>query len=362
MPQILLRNHRPMITFSVLSLFVLAANVFVTQSGLFIVIPFELSLAVIIDLMICIPVVFYLTIVRGYQLPVWTVVPVMLIGVFLFRLLLPEHDLLNSNGASLLVFILGAVVLAAEFLFVYMLFRKLILLVRNYREARKTFYFFTASFQKACEQTFGTWVVSRLLATDLSVWYYSMFAWRKSLSTIPGTYRFSYHKETGYLAFVLMLAHALAIEIIGVHMMVAYAYNSALAWLVTVFDLFFLAALIADYRAMMLSPVTADQHALHIQKGIRQSAHIPYVSIESIETAGGTLDTIKKQKDALHMYLPEMIEEVKPQMEITLKNSVYATGLYGRKKCISKIYISVDNPQEFKNFLEEKIQKMKKSL
>ncbi|GMB08138.1 hypothetical protein EDD69_109105 [Thermolongibacillus altinsuensis] len=66
-----------------------------------------------------------------------------------------------------------------------------------------------------------------------------------------------------------------------VHILVMQ-WSDIAAWIVTFFDVYFLLFLIADYRAITLSPVVLTEDKMHVQMGIRSFLELEYSNIEAI--------------------------------------------------------------------------------
>lgn len=59
-----------------------------------------------------------------------------------------------------------------------------------------------------------------------------------------------------------MLVHAMVIEVIGVHFLIAHFWSPTAAWIFTALDLYALLWIIADYQAVRLSPIVINDHKL----------------------------------------------------------------------------------------------------
>lgn len=197
----------------------------------------------------------------------------------------------------------------------------------------------------------------RVLATDLAAIYYSLFSWRKKKGQCEtkGGYSFTFHKGGGYLGVFYMLVHAMVIEVIAVHMIVAQ-YSHVAAWIVTSIDVYALLFIISDYQAIRLSPVILDKKGIHFQKGIRQYGFIEWSNIKEITVNQKSPKEVRQDKDSAELALHGLEREQVPWL-LCLKKPVEINQVFGFKKSIGKVYVKMDHPYEFRDkvrwYLEE---------
>ncbi|MGX1901650.1 hypothetical protein ACT3HK_09855 [Thermolongibacillus altinsuensis] len=141
-----------------------------------------------------------------------------------------------------------------------------------------------------------------------------------------------------------------------VHILVMQ-WSDIAAWIVTFFDVYFLLFLIADYRAITLSPVVLTEDKMHVQMGIRSFLELEYSNIEAIRREVANKKERKKETETYFVALPAFFEE-EPKLEICLKHLAELTGLFGLKKTIRKVYITVDDAQGFYEAIVEKMKEM----
>ncbi|QOR67732.1 hypothetical protein IM538_06255 [Cytobacillus suaedae] len=151
----------------------------------------------------------------------------------------------------------------------------------------------------------------------------------------------------------IMLVHAMAIEVIAVHALIAQ-WNITAAWIVTALDLYLLFCIITDYHAIRLSPVLVDKTTMKMQIGVLSSLEVELNNMQSIEYVTEFSKEQRNEKGSYFVTLPEFIEE-SPQIEIRLKEPVTAHYVFGIKKEIKKIYVTVDVRNQFYGLINERV-------
>ncbi|MBB6454175.1 hypothetical protein HNQ94_002626 [Salirhabdus euzebyi] len=318
-----------------------------------------MAVGTVIDLTIILPLIVYFFILK--RKPSFIIfVPVSFAGLFLANWFIPDYADQYLNHINKAVILAEVSIILLELLFILYLFKRLPLLKENIRVQREEYHHFLRSFMEAVKQTFSFRIkklnqyqkVLQMLSTDLAVIYYVFFSWRKKgKSTSNNTLHFSYHKNGEYLGVFIMLAHALAIEIIAVHLLLMQI-SHLLAWVITLFDLFALCYLIADYRAITLSPVVLDSKGIHLQKGLRFHVAIPYEKIGAFSLNDRPIKEIDKDKGALNLTL-NGFEKQLPQFVVYLTEPVVSYRAFGLQKIVNKVYLSVDEGRPFQDSLEK---------
>ncbi|ARI77769.1 hypothetical protein [Halobacillus mangrovi] len=195
------------------------------------------GLGTALDLIVILPLLLYFF---GFKKRVSRVILVgfMFWGLLLANWIIPQQADGYLSYFNHSVIMLEALVIIIELVLLIAVFKRLPLLIENYKIAKETRYHFLSSFTHAIQQTFSFKInhitkfqsILRVLATDIAAIYYSLFSWRKKALVIPeGQGRaFSFHKDGSYLGVFILLVHAMTIEIIAVHVMVAM-YSHTLA-------------------------------------------------------------------------------------------------------------------------------------
>ncbi len=338
--------------FLILVLLILASNLTLMNLDSVKPITEVMALATVVDLTICVPFAFYFFIVRNRLSPV-TVLPVIIVGFWLAYLIVPHERFNYFREMLYVIYGLEALFVAIELYLLILLLKKARVFRRNYLEYSQTEVHFPSKLRKSLVETFGSSRVIGMLITDISVFYYGLLNWRKKWTDVPGVQAFSYHKNSGYFGLFIMLVHAMAIEVIAVHALVAQ-WNTTAAWIVTALDFYLLFCIIADYHAIRLSPVLVDKTTMKVQIGVRSSLEVELKNIQSIEYVTEFSKEQRKEKGSYFVTLPDFIEE-SPQIEIKLKQPVTAHYVFGFKKEITKVYLTVDDRNRFYELINEQV-------
>jgi len=320
----------------------------------------SLGLATAIDLTICLPLIIYFFGFRK-RVSILVLIGCMFCGLLLANWMIPnEADGYLSYFNNSFIALEAGIIASEVFIFIIVL-KKLPLFIKKIKKEQKNHFHFLLSFSAAIRETFSFenkklnkfQLVFRILATDISAVYYSLFSWKKKPPIMQNDEgkTFTMHKDGAYLGVFFMLVHAMAIEIVGVHMIIAQ-FDTILAWVVTVLDIYLLLFIIADYQAIRLSPVVVDSKGLHFQKGIRQYGFVPLNVIQEINENTKSIEEIKQDKKGFSLAIQGIEKERIPHV-IELKKPIKVYQFFGYSKKVESIYIKVDDVHEFNVYMQK---------
>jgi len=305
-----------------------------------------MALATILDLTVCLPLAFYIFIVRNRYSPI-TVLPLVIGGFWFAYFIIPPDSFGYFTPLKYGIYVVETVFIIAELFVFIMLVKKAPTVRATYRKLRAREYYFPIVLRKTMTETFGERKLASIWVTDLSIFHYGLLSWRKKVTAIPNVTSFSFHKNTSYFGVFLMLVHAMLIEVIAVHALIMQMSTLA-AWIVTALDLYLLFCIIADYHAIRLSPIIIDTKKMTVQLGIRSSLEVDLDNIVSIEHV---TKKVERTKDSFFVTLPDFGDEP-PQFELLLKEQVPVHSVFGLKRQVSKIYVTVDDKHRFYQTIE----------
>ncbi|MGR9047670.1 hypothetical protein ACQ4XT_03405 [Halobacillus faecis] len=313
-------------------------------------VPPLLVLATVIDIMIVLPVVLFLFVLR--RKPTLSLLaPLWLLGAGFVHWIVPAYakEHLQYMNVSIILVEAGFVLLELYLLVIFI--KNLKVWKRSFKSSIHTCPHLLSRISTANKQTFGDYPkLERLIgviATDASAIRYAFFP---HLDHKPeGDQTFSYHKKSEYFGVFLMLVHAMLIEIIAVHVMLMQ-YSHTMAWIATLLDFYALVFLIADYQAIRKSPVIIQNNHLHFQKGLRFHMTVPLEKVTEIRWYEG--ETLPEERHSFTLLLAGF-EKVPPQLEIRLNEAVEGYRLFGFKRKVKDIYLTVDEPERFFQTLNE---------
>lgn len=310
-----------------------------------------LGLASAVDLVLMLPLAIYFFGFRKRK-SVFILLALVFWGMLLANWVIP-----NKADAYLSYFTYSVIILEAAFitleLFLFItILKKMPTLKKVYKLEQSQHYHFLLSLSKAMQQTFTfkdnkIQLFLRFIATDIAAIYYSLFSWKRKAPTFQDNQisAFTFHKDGAYLGVFFMLVHAMLIEIIAIHLIVMQ-FSHMVAWIVTVFDIYLLLFIIADYQAIRLSPIILDAKGIHFQKGIRQYGFIPLHDIQGIRSNHKSIKEIEKDQKGLSLALQGLEKDPIPYVLI-LNKPVKIRHFFGKSKEIESIYLKLDDPQTF---------------
>jgi hypothetical protein len=184
--------------------------------------------------------------------------------------------------------------------------------------------------------------VARLLAAEASVLYYALFSWRaKPDQGRTGLRAFSCAQTSGYSFLGTILCVLILAEAAPIHLLLAH-YSRIAAWFFTAADAYALVWAVALIRSVKLRPILLDLDTLKIRAGMVWDVAIPRDLIVSCSRPPASVVSEKKTPG----YLRAVVLDA-PRYVIELRQPVLATGIYGQRRVVSRIGISVDNPEAF---------------
>ncbi|MEH7381519.1 hypothetical protein V7138_13750 [Bacillus sp. JJ1533] len=348
------KKNRSIYIFITLALLVLSSNY-----TIMVIQPFEpvtdtLILASLFDLTIVLPLFFYLFVIRN-RLSLITLLPVVIGGFWFAYIIVPHHDLVIFEYFKYGIFGLEGLFIAIELFLAVMLLRKIPFLHQNYNMHKEFNYFYPSTMRHAMYRTFGKKKLIDILVYDFSIFYYGFFSWKKKWEDKNQIRSFSIHTNSGYFGLFIMLVHAMVIEVIGVHFLIAHFWSPTAAWIFTALDVYALLWIIADYHAVRLSPIVIKDDKLFAQVGIRREIVVDLKTIQSFQPTITEKKERTREKQSFAITLPDFFVQ-DPQFEIELTEPALATLPFGLKKEMTKLYITVDNKDAFEKEISKYVQ------
>jgi hypothetical protein len=290
--------------------------------------PELLAVAVLLDLAVVVPLVYFLLFLRGKPWPLGLMF-VFLVSLLGAALMLPGDYGQLLPHARLLV-------LPAELVLVGLLLWRV----------RRIFAALGATATEAdvldrLHQSFDRVLPNRrlasILAYELGVLYYGLLCWRRRPAPAD-QHSFSYHRNSGYGALILTLMVIATVEVVGMHLLVSL-WSGTAAWLLSALGAYAVLWMAGDYQAVRLRPVVATGDALLVRVGLRWSASIPYTLIERVQP---------RDKEVLSKRTPGYLHAAlltDPQMVLVLR------GPYGIEKEVRRVGLAVDEADRLRAVL-----------
>ncbi|MBN9656170.1 hypothetical protein J0K78_17975 [Halobacillus sp. GSS1] len=328
----------------------LLSNFFIQKMEITGQVPPLIVWATVFDIMIVLPVVLFLFVLR--RKPTLSLLaPLWLLGAGFIHWVVPAYAKEHLQYMNVSIILVEAGFILLELFLLVVFIKKLNIWKQHFQASIHTYPHVLSRIHTATQQTFGGFPkLERLIgviATDAAVIRYAFFP---HLDHKPaGAQTFSYHKNSEYFGVFLMLVHAMLIEIIAVHVMLMQ-YSHTIAWIATVLDLYALVFLIADYQAIRKNPLVIQRNHLHIQKGLRFHMTVPLEKVSAVRWYEG--ETMPVERHSFSLMLAGL-EKMPPQLEIRLSEEVEGYRLFGFKCKVTKIFLSVDEPERLIQTLNE---------
>ncbi len=163
---------------------------------------------------------------------------------------------------------------------------------------------------------------------------------------------FTYHKESGYTAFVWAMISVCLIEAVGVSFLLI-KWSPILHWIHLSLSIFVIAFLLADWHAVKKHPITLKNDILSLKIGIRRTVKVPIKHIKEIRKGNLHYENDRKNKDVLDLSLLGIAD---PTFELVLGTPAENKDLFGKISYKERIFFTVDNQQAFYNAIKKKQQ------
>ncbi len=285
------------------------------------------------DMVVVVPLAFYLLVVRRRRLPLVTLVPVFVLSVLAASRVLPAgHQqplrVLEALAVLMELGLIGWVAWRAT---------------RALRKARRDA---TADpleqLRHAAFELTRNDRVAAVLALDLGVFYYGLGSWRARPHAPLGSSAFTHHRRSGHAAIVFAFLLIMAAEGFAVHLLLRM-WSTLAAWLFTIGTAYGALWLIADYRATVLRPILVSDESILVRAGFRCILRVPRACIAEVG----------RQKPEFGKASLNLTFLGTPTRWLTLSEPMLALGPYGLHRRVRAIGIGPDTPDEFDRILTQ---------
>lgn len=292
--------------------------------------PTIMSIAITLDLLVSMPVFYYL-LIRNTETPRITVVTVFIVGLLAGFFLLPADQ---QGGLVLLkTYCLPFLELAIIAWVVVQVVR-----TRKVYKAQPQHDFYRA-LSIACHAILPK-RFAKISSTEIAVVYYALLRWGKHQRR-EGEY--TYHQTSGTFLLVGTFMGLIVVETFTAHLLLI-RWNVYMAWIATGLSAYTLFQLFALLRSLPRRPifVSAKEELLYLRYGFFADAIIPFKQIERVEKTKRT----PKDDESLTTLSP-LGSFSTPNLIIYLRQPAQLSGIYGSEKSFVRIAIYVDEVDEF---------------
>ncbi|MDM5317822.1 hypothetical protein QUF49_17560 [Fictibacillus sp. b24] len=338
------------VPFLVLSFLVIGSNVILYQTSYFQPVPDAIVIGSIIDFLLVIPLLTYYFIIRKRYSWKLTLL-VALISYGFASYIIPDFLLDNFSAVPKALLLLEAGFISIELYLLIVVSKKFPKVKKTYMEQPAEIPFLI----KIRQAVSVHFVQSRLIeavVSEVTMLYYALFSWR--IAPMTGTYTFTYHKNTSYVALQLMLIHALIIESIGLHYFFSQI-NHTVSLILLFLNIYSILFLIAQMQAVKKVPLIVSDQSVIMNIGFMKGLELPFSVIQELRTYEGP-DEIpaSEKKYTFEARVSDFIPE-KPVIELLLKETVKADIIYGFKKNVTRVVIKVDDSVELMRLIEKRM-------
>ncbi|NVK53056.1 MAG: hypothetical protein HWD85_08990 [Flavobacteriaceae bacterium] len=325
------------ISFSI-PLLMIVSMIVLSQSSLFFKHPRELSIGITLDLVLTIPLVYFL-LIRKKKISKTTVVSFFGFGILVASFIIPKD---YQTVLSIVKKVVFPIIELGILAFLFIKTRSIVLKFRKNRN--ESIDFFTA-IELASKEVFPKRVAA-LIATEAAMIYYLLFDWKKQHLQQN---EFTNYKESGVLALLLGIVLVLLIETFALHIFLL-KWSVVVAWVLTFLSVYTILQFISLAKSMTKRPhlVDAENNKLILRYGFFAEAVVPFQLIKGLEVSSKDLPENK----SVTRFSP-LGELVPHNIILHLKEENKFVSLYGFTKKYTSLAFFVDNKLEFKKMVEE---------
>jgi hypothetical protein len=281
--------------------------------------------AVLADLVLVLPLVFYALVLRPAKRPLLEAAPVATTGSLVAAVLLARAPHMGS--------VLLWVGIAAEVAVFALLWQKLSAAARRFKAAGGI-----DDPILRLEALPERWL--RILGLELVVGYYALVGPR--VCRTPTASEFSYTEKSGLGGLLFALGFVTVVEGLVVHFLLRQ-WHPAAGWVFSGLHAYTLLWLGAAYQAARLRPVVVTDNSLVFRYSLLWTAEIPRTQLASI----APLKAMPADKTVLRAAFGD-----DPKLLLTFTEPVTVKGLLGKQKQITQLALFVDAPERLLAALE----------
>jgi len=325
-----LTNRTSLSIFCLFSFVVMVFGFWLSGSRHFYENPDILSLALTIDIVIVLPLLYYFT-AKKLSLPLISVLPVFILTLVYAGFIIPDDHHYYLDIVKLLLAPVEAGVIG------YLIY-KVRQVILQYRRQGTGGIDFVETLTGSIAKSIGIARIAGIFATEISIFYYGIFAWRAKPEAAPGSKQFTCYKERGYPAIASVIAFVIIAEAAILHLFIM-RWSAVAALILDILSVYGLLFILADLNAMRKRPIYIAGSEIDVRTGFRWRVKIPAETIENIELVKLPGKSGKNVLDAAVIGGSNCV--------ITLNRKLSAVGLYGIRRSIDTIALSIDDSHGF---------------
>ncbi|WP_153720796.1 beta-carotene 15,15'-monooxygenase [Sporosarcina cascadiensis] len=332
--------------FTVLLLFVLVSNFLIYRLP---VIPGPAEakgvvLGSIIDLAIVAPLlILAITRRKGFtfkRLITWVV-----LGLFASRFIVPAAYFQPFAFIPYAALGIELFIILAEVWLIILLIKHLPSILRQMKSSETSRLFV---FPALVKEKVSDHPIIRILAAEFLMFYYAFATWKQKPPEKAES--FTMHRNTSFIAFYMMLIHAIAIETIGIHWWL-HDKSMILSLVLLLLNIYSVLYFMADIQVVRLNPLQVKSDRLQISLGLGKRMEIPFDAIQRIDWGDSAASCNLKNKEVID-FIARDFEEAFPQAVIHFNRPLPAVLFLGREKSYRAAAIRVDDLPRFRTVMD----------
>jgi len=318
---------------------IIGLMIFIAKSQLFINNSNNLATGITFDLLLTVPFIYFL-LIRKTNIPKTTVVPFLILGIVISSIILPSENQYYLNLFK--TWVLPIVEISILSFVIYNVRKG----IKHYNLNKTESFDFFTTLKNTCYEILPKGFVIPVV-TEIAVFYYGFIYWKKRDLKEN---EFSYHKESGTIALMIVIIFLVAIETAVIHILLA-KWSNTTAWILTFLSIYTGIQIFGFLKSMFKRPISIENNKLFLRYGIMNEATISIEDIESIEVSSKNIELNKETRNL--SFLGELESH---NLIIRLKKENTLIGLYGMKRKFMNLTFHVDDKIKFKNLVINALQ------
>ncbi|MEJ7627574.1 MAG: hypothetical protein WKF35_11970 [Ferruginibacter sp.] len=295
-----------------------------------------LSTAILIDILIVAPLIYFLAI-RKSNISKLTVSRIFIAGLLVAGFILNTH---SNIALQIIKTWISPIIEAIVIFFIGHKFytaSKKAKETNNYNKLDFLMHCRTVLFQFTGNEKFGN-----IVSSEISVFYYAFIGGKDK--TIDYETKFTCYKENGIVIILWTILSIFLIETTSVHFLLSL-WNKTIAWVITGLSFYTCIQLYAHIQAMKARPIIINKNSLEIHNGLAGDALIQFDNIEKFELS----KKMPQDRNPVKIALLKGLEN--HNIIVYLKTPIQVTKIFGIKKNTDTVLFYVDKSKEFLNCL-----------
>ncbi|MFD3449530.1 hypothetical protein ACFDTO_33670 [Microbacteriaceae bacterium 4G12] len=268
-------------------------------------------------------------------------------GLIVARFMIPMEYLAPFTALTSVGFVVEGLFLLLEVLLLVTLFKYLPEIIRTVKKSSLPLLF---SFSHAVEEKVKKHPLIQVVCSEMLMFYYAFGSWKQKPKQKENTV--TLYKNSSFMAFQLMMIHAIVIETLGIHWWL-HDKSFILSIILFVINVYSVILFLGNIQAVRLNPLQFEHDRMYLSLGLMKRMEIGWEDIEEVIDDPTILE--QKLSETTIDFVARDFETVYPHVILKLKRPVEATLLMGIKRQYEQVAIRVDDVGTFKEMLRQKV-------